>query len=127
MDGIVEALDRIRIPTCVASSGSHEKMRYTLGKTGLYERFAGRIFSAAEVPRGKPAPDLFVHAAARMGVAPADCAVVEDSAVGVQAARAAGMPVFGYAGGVTPAIRLEGPGTIVFRDMRELPGLLGGA
>ncbi len=127
VDGIVEALDRIRTPTCVASSGSHEKMRYTLGKTGLYERFAGRIFSAAEVPRGKPAPDLFLHAAARMGVAPADCAVVEDSAVGVQAARAAGMPVFGYAGGVTPAARLEGPGTIVFRDMRELPGLLGGA
>jgi HAD superfamily hydrolase (TIGR01509 family) len=127
VDGIVEALDRIRTPTCVASSGSHEKMRYTLGKTGLYERFAGRIFSAAEVPRGKPAPDLFLHAAARMGVTPADCAVVEDSAVGVQAARAAGMPVFGYAGGVTPAARLEGPGTIVFRDMRELPGLLGGA
>ena len=127
VDGIVEALDRIRTPTCVASSGSHEKMRYTLGKTGLYERFAGRIFSAAEVPRGKPAPDLFLHAAARMGVAPADCTVVEDSAVGVQAARAAGMPVFGYAGGVTPAARLEGPGTIVFRDMRELPGLLGDA
>ena len=127
VDGIVEALDRIRTPTCVASSGSHEKMRYTLGKTGLYERFAGRIFSAAEVPRGKPAPDLFLHAAARMGVVPADCAVVEDSAAGVQAARAAGMPVFAYAGGVTPAARLEGPGTIVFRDMRELPGLLGGA
>ena len=127
VDGIVEALDLIRTPTCVASSGSHEKMRYTLGKTGLYERFAGRIFSAAEVPRGKPAPDLFLHAAARMGVAPADCAVVEDSAAGVQAARAAGMPVFGYAGGVTPAARLEGPDTIVFRHMRELPGLLGGA
>jgi beta-phosphoglucomutase-like phosphatase (HAD superfamily) len=62
-----------------------------------------------------------------MGVAPADCTVVEDSAVGVQAARAAGMSVFGYAGGVTPAARLEGPGTIVFRDMRELPGLLGDA
>ena len=127
VDGIVEALDRIRTPTCVASSGSHEKMRYTLGKTGLYERFAGRIFSASEVSRGKPAPDLFLHAAARMGAAPADCAVVEDSAAGVNAARAAGMPVFGYAGGVTPAARLMGPGTIVFCDMRELPGLLFGA
>ena len=82
--GIVEALDRIRTPTCVASSGSHEKMRYTLGKTGLYARFSGRIFSADEVSRGKPAPDLFLHAAARMGVAPADCAVVEDSAAGVR-------------------------------------------
>ena len=126
MDGIIEALDRIPTPTCVASSGSHEKMRYTLGKTGLYERFSGRIFSADEVSRGKPAPDLFLHAAARMGVAPADCAAVEDSAAGVQAARAAGMPVFGYAGGVTPAARLAGAGTIVFLDMRDLPGLLGG-
>ena len=125
VDGIVEALDQIRVPTCVASSGTHDKMRYTLGKSGLYERFAGRIFSAAEVARGKPAPDLFLHAAAMMGVAPADCVVVEDSAVGVQAARAAGMPALAYAGGVTPASRLEGPGTIVFRDMRELPGLLG--
>jgi HAD superfamily hydrolase (TIGR01509 family) len=125
VDGIVEALDRIRTPTCVASSGSHGKMRYTLGKTGLYERFAGRIFSAAEVARGKPAPDLFLHAAATMGVTPADCAVVEDSAFGVQAARAAGMRAFAYAGGVTPASRLEGPGTIIFGDMRELPALLG--
>jgi HAD superfamily hydrolase (TIGR01509 family) len=125
VDGIVEALDRIRTPTCVASSGSHDKMRYTLGKTGLYERFTGRIFSASEVARGKPAPDLFLHAAAKMGVAPADCAVVEDSRFGVEAARAAGMRAFGYAGGVTPASRLHGPGTIVFQDMRELPRLLG--
>lgn len=125
VEGIVEALDRIRTPTCVASSGSHDKMRYTLGKTGLYERFAGRIFSATEVARGKPAPDLFLHAAAKMDVAPADCVVVEDSRFGVEAARAAGMRAFGYAGGVTPASRLEGPGTIVFHDMRELPRLLG--
>jgi HAD superfamily hydrolase (TIGR01509 family) len=114
VDGIVEALDGIRIPTCVASSGTHERMRFTLGKTGLYERFAGRIFSASEVTRGKPAPDLFLHAAERMGVAPAHCAVVEDSRFGVEAARAAGMRVFGYAGGVTAAARLEGPATVVF-------------
>ena len=125
VDGIVDALDRIRIPACVASSGTHEKMRYTLGKTGLYERFVGRIFSAAEVEHGKPAPDLFLHAAAKMGVAPVDCAVVEDSAAGVAAGRAAGMAVFGYAGGVTPAALLAGPGTVVFTDMRDLPGLLG--
>jgi HAD superfamily hydrolase (TIGR01509 family) len=125
VDGVVEALDRIRTATCVASSGSHDKMRYTLGKTGLWTRFAGRIFSATEVARGKPAPDLFLHAAATMGVAPADCAVVEDSRFGVQAARAAGMRAFGYAGGVTPAARLEGEGTVVFHDMRDLPRLLG--
>jgi len=124
VDGVVEALDRIAVPTCVASSGSHEKIRYTLRRTGLYDRFEGRIFSASEVARGKPAPDLFLHAAERLGVEPAACAVVEDSSYGVEAARAAGMRAFGYAGGLTPATRLEGPGTVVFEDMRELPGLL---
>jgi HAD superfamily hydrolase (TIGR01509 family) len=124
VDGIVEALDRIDLPTCVASSGSHEKMRFTLGLTGLWERFEGRIFSASEVRHGKPAPDLFLHAAARMGADPARCAVVEDSAFGVEAARAAGMRAFAYAGGVTPAQRLAGPGTVVFEEMRALPELL---
>lgn len=126
VDGIVEALDAIALPTCVASSGSHDKMRFTLGLTGLYERFSGRIFSASEVARGKPAPDLFLHAAERMGAAPEDCVVVEDSAKGVAAARAAGMRVLAYAGGVTPASRLAGAHTIVFDDMRQLPALLGG-
>ena len=125
VDGVVEALDQLTVPTCVASSGSHEKMRFTLGLTGLYERFAGRIFSASEVARGKPAPDLFLHAAERMGVEPARCAVIEDSRYGVEAARAAGMPAFGYAGGLTPASWLDGPGTVVFDDMRKLPSLLG--
>lgn len=124
VDGIVQALDQISIPVCVASSGTHEKMKITLGRTGLYERFEGRIFSATEVPHGKPEPDLFLHAAFQMGVQPSRCAVVEDSQYGVRAARAAGMRSFGYAGGVTPAAWLEGPGTVVFDDMRELPGLL---
>ena len=124
VDGVVEALDGITLRTCVASSGSHEKMRFTLGLTGLLERFDGRMFSVSEVDRGKPAPDIFLHAAARMGVAPAACAVVEDSRFGVEAARAAGMRAFGYAGGLTPAHLLAGSGTIVFTDMRELPRLL---
>lgn len=124
VDGVVEALDRITLPTCVASSGTHEKMRYTLGLTGLWERFAGRIFSSSEVARGKPAPDLFLHAAERMGADPARCAVVEDSRHGVEAARAAGMLALGFAGGLTPADQLRGPGTLVFSDMRELPRLL---
>jgi hypothetical protein len=68
--GIAEALETIDLPTCVASSGSQEKMRLTLGLTGLWDRFAGRIFSAVEVPRGKPAPDLFLYAAAQIGTAP---------------------------------------------------------
>ena len=124
VQGILEALDGIDIPTCVASSGTHERIRYTLGLTGLYERFVGRIFSATDVAQGKPAPDLFLHAAQRMGVRPVDCAVVEDSRYGVEAARAAGMRAFGYAGGLTPRHWLEGPGTVVFEDMRELPRIL---
>lgn len=124
VEGLLEALDEITLPACVASSGSHEKMRHTLGRTGLYERFAGRIHSSTEVARGKPAPDLFLHAAQRMGVDPAACVVVEDSRPGVQAARAAGMRALGYAGGLTPAEHLEGADTVVFHDMRKLPALL---
>ena len=126
VDGVLEALDRITVPTCVASAGSHDKLRFTLGHTGLYERFQGRIFSGHEVANGKPAPDLFLHAAARMGAEAARCAVVEDSRFGVEAARAAGMRAFGYAGGLTPPERLEGHGTHVFTDMRDLPRLLTG-
>lgn len=124
VDGIIEALDRIETQTCVASSGTHDKMRFTLGLTGLYPRFEGRIFSSSEVTNGKPAPDLFLHAARQLGVEPAQCVVVEDSAYGVQAARAAGMRALGYAGGLTPAHRLAGADTIVFTDMRELPELI---
>jgi HAD superfamily hydrolase (TIGR01509 family) len=127
VEGVVEALDRITAPTCVASSSTHERLRLTLGLTGLLERFNGRIFSTADVPNGKPAPDLFLHAARTLGADPARCAVVEDSRFGVEAARAAGMRVFGYAGGLTPAERLEGASTTVFEDMRELPALLGEA
>lgn len=124
VEGVIAALDAISTPMCVASSGTHEKIRHSLGLVGLLESFDGRIFSASDVAHGKPAPDLFLHAAAAMGVAPSRCAVIEDSPSGVQAAHAAGMRVFGYAGGVTPPIRLEGRGTIVFKDMRELPALL---
>jgi len=122
--GVLDALDRIALPTCVASSGTHAHLRYTLGLTGLYERFEGRIFSAEDVADGKPAPDLFLHAAASMGARPGGCVVVEDSLAGVRAARAAGMRVLAFAGGLTPAALLTGPGTTVFTEMRELPGLI---
>ncbi|MGW1106574.1 HAD family hydrolase [Streptomyces sp. NPDC002540] len=124
VDGVVEALDQIQLTACVASSSSHDGLRHTLGLTGLYSRFEGRIYSAAEVVDGKPAPDLFLHAARQMGFAPEVCAVVEDSRYGVHAARAAGMRAFGYCGGLTPAEWLHGPGTVVFDDMRALPALL---
>ncbi len=100
-------------------------MEMTLGVTGLWDRLQGRIFSATEVERGKPAPDLFLHAAERMGVQPERCAVVEDSGFGVQAAVAAGMAAFGYAGGLTPAQRLADAGATLFHHMDDLDTLLG--
>lgn len=122
--GVAEALDRIRWPVCVASSGEPAKMRFTLGMTGLLPRFEGRMFSAVHVPRGKPAPDLFLHAARAMGAAPERCAVIEDTAVGVQAGAAAGMTVFGFAAMSHPdALRAAGA-THVFTQMDELPHLL---
>lgn len=124
VDGIIEALDAIVLPICVASSGSHAKIRRNLGLTGLLTRFEGRIFSADDVPEGKPAPDLFLHAARSLGVEPSRCVVIEDSRFGIAAARAAGMRAFGYAGGLTPSEWLEGEGTTVFTDMRSLAGML---
>ncbi len=118
--GVEAALDAIDLPTCVASSGTHERIAFALKTVGLYDRFAGRIFSAEDVSRGKPFPDLFRYAAKRLGVAPAECVVVEDSPYGVQAAKAAGMAVVGYAA-LTPASRLDGADRIVatMADMHE--------
>ena len=121
--GIVDALDQIALPSCVASSGPHHKMEVTLRRAGLWERFAGRIFSATEVEHGKPAPDLFLHAARSMGFDPARTAVVEDSVPGVQAARAAGMRALAFARD-TDAGELAAAGGEAFADMAELPGLL---
>ena len=122
VEGIVPLLDELTergIATCVASNGSHDKMRRTLGATGLHERFQGRIFSAQDVPRGKPAPDLYLHAARTMGVRPGECVVVEDSPPGVAAAWAAGMHCIGYAA-FTPAERLAGPGVTVCSTMAQV-------
>lgn len=124
VDGIREALDAITIPRCVASSGKHDTIRRNLVLTGLSGYFGERIFSATDVEHGKPAPDLFLLAARTLGAEPSRCAVVEDSVYGVEAALAAGMLPFAYAGGVTPAERLSRPGAVVFTDMRQLPDLL---
>ncbi len=122
--GIHAALARISTPTCVASSGRRDKMAVTLGVTGLLPHFEGRIFSAADVARAKPWPDLFLHAAATLRKAPAACVVVEDSPRGVEAGVAAGMRVLGYAGR-NDARELEAAGAEVFTDMAELPDRLG--
>lgn len=121
--GIVSALDQISAPICVASSGELAKIRTALDLTGLLPRFEGRLFSATEVARGKPFPDLFLDAAQRMGARPRCCAVIEDSPLGVQAGIAAGMHVFGYARLSLPET-LAAAGALVFSDMAALPGLL---
>ncbi len=125
--GVVAALDAVaRSGTayCVASRGPPEKMAVSLGVTGLWARFEGRVFSAYQVDRGKPHPDLFLFAARTMGVAPRACAVIEDSPLGVTAARAAGMNALGFAPEGDGA-DLAAAGANLFRDMAELPGLLG--
>jgi HAD superfamily hydrolase (TIGR01509 family) len=127
VDGIEHLHERLEVAgvaTCVASSGTHDRMRRTLGLTGLRDRFAGRIFSATEVSHGKPAPDLFLHAAARMDARPAECVVVEDSVYGARAGVAAGMTVYGYAGGLTPAEELAADGAVVFDAMTDLVDVL---
>jgi len=122
--GIREVLESLTSPFCIASSGSHDKMRITLGATKLMPLFEGRLFSATEVPRGKPAPDIFLFAAERMGTSPSRTVVIEDSVNGVLAGCAAGMTVFGFVD-LTPAEKLIEAGAVqVFTHMRNLPALL---
>lgn len=98
--GIARALDLMdHMPRACASSSTLPRLELTLKLTGLWDRFAPHIYSATQVARGKPAPDLFLFAAERLGVAPADCIVIEDSAAGVRAAKAAGMRVIGLTAG----------------------------
>ncbi|GHC70285.1 HAD family hydrolase [Streptomyces violaceochromogenes] len=120
---VLEKLDADGVPYCVASSGSHERIRVGHRTTGLDRWFdEERIFSSQDVGRGKPAPDLFLYAAERMGITPDRCVVVEDSPLGVQAAVAAGMDVYGFTA-MTPAEKLAGA-TRLFSDMGELADLL---
>ncbi len=126
---VAETVAAIGLPKCVASSGTPEKIRHGLTCAGLYDQLAPHIFSAVQVKRGKPAPDLFLFAAEQMGAAPERCVVVEDSVPGVTGARAAGMTVLGFHGGshCTPghAATLRAAGAhATFDDMRQLPALI---
>ena len=127
---IGEVVAGLELPFCVASSSQLERIRLSLALTGLLPRFEGHIYSAGMVRNGKPAPDLFLHAAREMGIAPENCLVIEDSPAGIQAARAAGMRVFAYLGGshIGPSglrgeIEALAPDALI-EDMRSLPGLL---
>ncbi|MFE0099368.1 HAD family hydrolase [Streptomyces sp. NPDC059009] len=128
VEGAVDVLEKLvaeGVPYCLASSGSHERIRVGHRKAGLSKWFDDeRIFSSQDVGRGKPAPDLFLYAAERMGVEPGRCLVVEDSPLGVRAAVAAGMDVYGFTA-MTPGERLADAGaTQLFGSMRELADLL---
>ncbi len=126
IDGVGEAIDGLPIACCVASSSQLERIRLSLTITGLIDRLEPNIFSASMVSRGKPAPDLFLHASRSMGVSAENCIVIEDSPAGVEAAKSAGMAVFAFAGGThaqnrrhrEALARLEPD--ILFDDMREL-------
>lgn len=120
---LLDALARASIPSAVASSGSHEKIRTSLALTGLAGHFGERVFSASEVQSGKPAPDLFLHAAARMGVPPRSAVVIEDSGPGVRAGVAAGMRVLHYC----PECQAGSPhvGVTLVQKMSDVAVLLG--
>jgi HAD superfamily hydrolase (TIGR01509 family) len=127
---VADALDALDIPFCVASSSQPERIRLSLGLTGLLDRFEPDIFSATMVAKGKPAPDLFLHAAHALGVAPEYCVVIEDSPAGIAAAQAAEMTAFGFVGGshaegagLRAGLAQMMPATI-FDDMVELSSLL---
>jgi HAD superfamily hydrolase (TIGR01509 family) len=127
--GVERALAALPLAKCVASSSLPERLAYSLDLTGLLQWFNGAVFSASMVARGKPAPDLFLYAAAQMNAAPSECLVIEDSAPGIMAAKAAGMTAFGFVGGshCRPGhdSRLAVAGAdLVFDDMRELPRLI---
>ncbi|MFY7923005.1 MAG: HAD family hydrolase [Gemmatimonas sp.] len=117
---VLDALDAAGIPHGVASNGEYEKMRTTLGTTGLLARLDGRYYSAVDVARPKPAPDLFLHVAQQLGLAPARTLVVEDSPLGVLGAHAAGMTVIGYAELVSPERLMAAGADHTIHDMREL-------
>ena len=123
------AIDAIGLPKCVASSGTPEKIRHGLTCAGLFDRLAPHLFSATQVRRGKPAPDLFLFAAGQMQASPERCLVVEDSVAGITGARAAGMTVLGFHGGshcrpgYDATLRAAGAHR-TFDDMRQLPALL---
>jgi HAD superfamily hydrolase (TIGR01509 family) len=123
---VVEALDSLRLPMCVASSSVPRQVRRKLELTSLLARFGDNLFSAAMVARGKPAPDLFLYAAKQLATAPDRCLVVEDSVAGIEAAITAGMTAIGFCGGshCGPGYgdRLKALGAaLVIADMRELP------
>ena len=123
-----EAIAAIGLPKCVASSGTPEKIRHGLTCAGIYDLLAPHIFSASQVKRGKPAPDLFLFAARQMAAAPGRCVVIEDSVPGITGARAAGMTVLGFHGGshCRPGYcdTLRTAGAATFDDMRQLPDLI---
>lgn len=99
MPHVQSVLERMTLPYCIATSSSPGRVEHSLRLTGLWPLCDGRVFTASEVARGKPAPDLFLHAAGRMGADPARCLVIEDSLTGIRAAHAAGMAVWRFAGG----------------------------
>ena len=125
VETVVEALRAASVPWCVASSARLDKMHLTLGATGLMRHFGHALFSATMVERGKPHPDLFLHAARSMGHRPERCVVIEDSVPGTVAGVSAGMRVFSYHGDPhTDRDGLERAGGVLFDDMRDLPRLL---
>ncbi len=121
---VLDALDAAGIGYAIGSNGPHRKMEITLGRTGLMPRFKGRVYSREDVPHPKPAPDVYLKAAADADVPPSRCCVIEDSPSGARAGQVAGMYCLGFAA-ETPVARLQPVCDDVFHKMAELPEILG--
>lgn len=126
INGVAAAIGGLGVPVCVASSSQLERIKLSLGITGLTDLFGENVFSASMVTRGKPAPDLFLHAAAQMGARADRCVVIEDSAAGIRAAQAAGMRVIAFTGGAhagpagLEAKAIANSPSAILRDMQDL-------
>lgn len=121
--GIRDLLSRLSCSVCVASNAPVNKIEFNLGLLNMLDYFNGNLFSAYQINKWKPEPDLFLYAAEKMGFLPEDCVVIEDSVTGVKAAKAGGFEVFGYAS-ERSAKKLKEAGAVVFYDMNVLDELL---
>ena len=124
ISGVEKVIRNLQMPFCVASNSRTEKVRAMLKITGLFDYFNGKIFTASQVKHPKPAPDIYLYAARAFNIAPSDCLVIEDTSVGVTAAKVAGMTVLGYAAQTSATRLLEAGAHDVFADMKALPMLI---
>lgn len=120
IEGVQNLIERLTVPFCLASNSHEAKVKLMLERTDLLPFFKGKIFSSTSVSKPKPAPDVYLLAARTMGIKPEECAVIEDTPVGIRAGKAAGMTVYGYEGLFSGSLLLDAGADVVFDHMDQL-------